>query len=56
MTFWRTHIVLNLCESLCRTSGVFMYAGPSVLIYEISEKEQIVTLLDFEHPDNIYKR
>jgi len=26
-----------------------------VLIYEIDEKEQLVTLLDFDHHDNIYK-
>lgn len=30
--------------------------GPFVLIYEIDEKEQFVTLLDFDHHDNIYKR
>lgn len=30
-------------------------AGPFVLIYEIDEKEQFVTLLDFDHHDNIYK-
>lgn len=29
--------------------------GPFVLIYEISEKEHLVTLLDFAHHDNIYK-
>jgi len=34
--------------------------GPFVLIYEINEKEQLVTLLDFDHldfdhHDNIYK-
>ena len=29
--------------------------GPFVLIYEINEKENIVTLLDFDHHDNIYK-
>ena len=26
-----------------------------VLIYEINEKEKIVTLFDFDHHDNIYK-
>lgn len=26
-----------------------------VLIYEINEEEKIVTLLDFDHHDNIYK-
>ena len=30
-------------------------AGSFVLIYEIVEKEQLVTLLDFDHHDNIYK-
>jgi mRNA-degrading endonuclease RelE of RelBE toxin-antitoxin system len=29
--------------------------GPFVLVYEINEKEQLVTLLDFDHYDNIYK-
>ena len=29
--------------------------GPFVLIYEINEKEKLVTLLDFDHHDNIYK-
>ena len=29
--------------------------GPFVLIYGIDEKEQLVTLLDFGHHDNIYK-
>ena len=29
--------------------------GPFVLIYEINEEERIVTLLDFDHHNNIYK-
>ncbi len=29
--------------------------GSFVLIYEINEKEKIVTLCDFDHHDNIYK-
>ena len=29
--------------------------GAFVLIYEINEKEKIVTLFDFDHHDNIYK-
>jgi len=29
--------------------------GSFVLIYEINEKEKIVTLLDFDRHDNIYK-
>jgi YafQ family addiction module toxin component len=29
--------------------------GSFVLIYEIDEKEKIVTLFDFDHHDNIYK-
>ena len=29
--------------------------GSFVLIYEINEKEKIVTLFDFYHHDNIYK-
>jgi len=29
--------------------------GPFVLIYEVNEKEKLVTLLDFDHHDNIYK-
>jgi len=30
-------------------------AGSFVLVYEINEKEKIITLLDFDHHDNIYK-
>lgn len=29
--------------------------GSFILIYEINEKEKIVTLFDFDHHDNIYK-
>ena len=29
--------------------------GAFVLIYEVNEDEKIVTLLDFDHHDNIYK-
>ena len=29
--------------------------GSFVLIYEIYEKQKIVTLLDFDHHDNVYK-
>lgn len=29
--------------------------GPFVLIYEVNEKEKLVTLVDFDHHDNIYK-
>lgn len=29
--------------------------GSFVLIYEVSEGEKIVTLIDFDHHDNIYK-
>jgi len=29
--------------------------GPFVLVYEVNEKEKIVTLFDFDHHDNIYK-
>jgi YafQ family addiction module toxin component len=29
--------------------------GSFVLIYEIDEKEQLVTLFDFDHHDNIYR-
>ena len=29
--------------------------GSFMLIYEINEEEKIVTLLDFNHHDNIYK-
>ena len=29
--------------------------GSFVLVYEINEKEKSVTLLDFDHHDNIYK-
>jgi len=29
--------------------------GSFVLIYEVNEDEKIVTLLDFDHHDNIYK-
>jgi len=30
-------------------------AGSFVLIYDVNEDEKIVTLLDFDHHDNIYK-
>jgi len=30
-------------------------SGSFVLIYEINEDEKMVTLLDFDHHDNIYK-
>jgi YafQ family addiction module toxin component len=29
--------------------------GSFVLIYEINEKEKVVTLFDFDHHDNVYK-
>ena len=29
--------------------------GSFVLVYEVNEKEKVVTLLDFDHHDNIYK-
>ncbi len=29
--------------------------GAFVLIYEINEEERVVTLLEFDHHDNIYK-
>jgi YafQ family addiction module toxin component len=29
--------------------------GSFVLIYEVNEEEQIVTLFDFDHHDNVYK-
>jgi mRNA interferase RelE/StbE len=29
--------------------------GSFVLIYEVKEKERLITLLDFDHHDNIYK-
>ena len=33
-----------------------VHVGSSfVLVYEINEKEKIVTLCDFDHHDNIYK-
>lgn len=30
-------------------------AGSFVLVYEIKEQEKLVTLLDFDHHDNIYQ-
>ncbi len=30
-------------------------AGSFVLVYEVNEAEKLVTLLDFDHHDNIYK-
>ena len=30
--------------------------GPFVLIYEVNKDEKIVTLLDFDHHNNIYKK
>ncbi len=29
--------------------------GSYVLVYEINEKRKLVTLMDFDHHDNIYK-
>ena len=29
--------------------------GSFVLVYEINEKEKVVTLFDFDHHDNVYK-
>ena len=29
--------------------------GSFVLIYEVNEKDKIVTLCDFDHHDNVYK-
>ena len=29
--------------------------GSFVLIYEVNEKEKMVTLFDFDHHDNVYK-
>lgn len=29
--------------------------GVFVLVYEVNEEERIVTMLDFDHHDNIYK-
>lgn len=29
--------------------------GSFVLVYEVSKKERLVTLLDFEHHDNVYE-
>lgn len=29
--------------------------GSFVLVYEIDEKEKVVTLFDFDHHDNVYK-
>lgn len=29
--------------------------GSFVLVYEVDEKDKIVTLVDFDHHDNIYK-
>lgn len=29
--------------------------GSFVLVYEINEQEKLVTLLDFDHHDNVYK-
>jgi YafQ family addiction module toxin component len=30
-------------------------AGSFVLVYEIDDEENLVTLLDFDHHDNVYK-
>ena len=29
--------------------------GSFVLVYEVDEKEKLVTLLDFDHHDNVYR-
>lgn len=29
--------------------------GSFVLVYEVNEKEKLVTLLDFDHHDNVYE-
>jgi len=33
-----------------------VHIGPFVLVYEIDEERKVVTLLDFEHHDAVYRR
>jgi YafQ family addiction module toxin component len=33
-----------------------VHVGPFVLVYEIDEERKVVTLLDFEHHDRVYRR
>ena len=33
-----------------------VHVGPFVLVYEIDEKRKVVSLLDFEHHDTVYRR
>ena len=33
-----------------------VHVGPFVLVSEIDEERKVVTLLDFEHHDNVYRR
>ncbi len=33
-----------------------VHVGPFVLVYEIDEERKVVTLLDFEHHDQVYRR
>jgi mRNA-degrading endonuclease RelE of RelBE toxin-antitoxin system len=33
-----------------------VHVGPFVLVYEVDEARKVVTLLDFEHHDVVYRR
>ncbi|HTD81478.1 MAG TPA: type II toxin-antitoxin system RelE/ParE family toxin, partial [Thermoplasmata archaeon] len=33
-----------------------VHVGPFVLVYEVDEVRRIVTILDFEHHDAVYRR
>ena len=33
-----------------------VHVGPFVLVYEVDEARRVVTLLDFEHHDKVYRR
>jgi len=39
----------------CQDLTLKAFRNAFVLVYEINEKDQLVTLLDFDHHDNIYK-
>ena len=34
---------------------MYQLGGVFVLVYEVNEEEKLVTLLDFDHHDNIYE-
>ncbi len=33
-----------------------VHVGPFVLVYQVDERRKVVTLVDFEHHDRVYRR